>query len=239
MIDRDIAIGPVTGWRVWKPVMFNDGSAFVPRLISNGNTVWPTDDWLKAKCLESKDHVGPQLFCTCGIYARKDVESLERGFFYGEVELAGLVVEGESGYVASYAFPKRLYIRQTNCEGVKATPDDALTRFVTAATFSSFLSAGLSPAPTCTCIGQPDTDLIEAIGLEYGIEVVHTEDQIKCNCTKHCKKEKKDEHRRTEKSDRDTSSETWPPGFSTLSSFTTISTQTPRARKSWFRKLIP
>jgi len=60
-------------------------------------------------------HEAPQVGCTCGIYAAKDIDQLRRiGYcgsgIYGEVYLWGTVVEHRLGWRAQFAYPKTLVL---------------------------------------------------------------------------------------------------------------------------------
>lgn len=71
------------------------------KLVSmNGETVWPTDGWLQAKCgpFTGVAHPGegsPGIACYCGIYAFADIEKMTGAKFYnfdGELGFVGLVL---------------------------------------------------------------------------------------------------------------------------------------------------
>jgi len=60
-------------------------------------------------------HAAPQMDCTCGIYAAKNLDHLrqtgyERYGICGEVYLWGSLVECEFGWRAQFAYPKALYL---------------------------------------------------------------------------------------------------------------------------------
>ena len=64
------------------------------------------------------EHDAPLESCSCGIYAAKDLETLQHvsggGPVVGEVFLWGKVIPGEKGYRAQYAYPKSLYLVSRN-----------------------------------------------------------------------------------------------------------------------------
>jgi len=101
------------------------------------DTIWPTDVELTAGCnrlwtrvrnriawRSEPVHEVPVSRCSCGIYATSDPElAAEYLYLYSEVHqphvvyravglvsLWGSVVEGESGWRASRAYPKRLFL---------------------------------------------------------------------------------------------------------------------------------
>jgi hypothetical protein len=117
---------PVTGWRAWVVRETPEG----PRLGSVlHDLVWPHGRAVLAECRVHEDpfadavgvHPVPGVECNCGFHAARDpVDALSyaRGRdepetvcrVLGEVLLWGHVLETESGWRASHAYPGRLYV---------------------------------------------------------------------------------------------------------------------------------
>ena len=109
-------MGVVLGWRVWRVV--RTGGAL--RLWSAVyDEEWPAEGTFSATCRQGHTHAAPALDCACGVYALRDPEGLRRylvgrddrwvvGRVLGQVELWGEVIEGEFGWRAQYARPRRL-----------------------------------------------------------------------------------------------------------------------------------
>ncbi len=66
-------------------------------------------------------HGAPQAGCSCGIYGLREPDGLRRYLvgrdgpevvcrIVGEVTLWGAVLEGEAGWRAAYAYPRRLFV---------------------------------------------------------------------------------------------------------------------------------
>ena len=117
---------PVVGWRAWvvtqTPVGMRLGSVL-------HDLVWAIDEPALAECRRHEDpfaealdsHPVPGCVCNCGFHAARDPAdalSYLRGRdeadtvcrILGEVALWGQVVETESGWRASHAYPARLYV---------------------------------------------------------------------------------------------------------------------------------
>ncbi len=97
---------PIVGYRVWcwdKKI-----------LRSLNDEAWPPGRALTAKC-RGTDHQSPAKSCTCGIYAAKNYEHMQKIYsveyaVHGEVYLWGKVVEHDLGYRAQCAYPKSLFL---------------------------------------------------------------------------------------------------------------------------------
>lgn len=255
MIEQKTAIAPVIGWRSWQLQWHNDGSEMKPVLYSSNATVWPSDGWLRAECKNGDGHAAPQPYCSCGLYARKDRKTVEQENFYrtvsvfGEVELGGLVIEADGGYVASHASPKKLYVYDGKCPG-DTERGDRLSLSSSATLLHTFVTFSTGGVPECLCI-QPDfIELAKMASDNYGIELEVVERECPCGQHRHGK-DKDDEHRGTEAVYTDPSTGAWTlgtvtavdsGGIATVSLGGAGSTQgaSPSAPdgKSWLRKLF-
>ncbi len=197
---HDLAAAPIRAYRSWqRVVLHNDDGVFGARLQSGyDETIWPAGEWLRAKCASGHEHDAPQLYCTCGIYATKK-EAVSKSLLTGMVELGGLVVEGEHGYVASHAYPVELIASTGGC----ANRDEAIREMHRAPSHDkSWLD--------CRCILAPeklDMDLVREAADAYGVDLVVGESE-ECACSIHCggpKPEGEDnEHREAEANNRNT-----------------------------------
>jgi hypothetical protein len=117
---------PVTGWRAWVVTETPSGLKLASVLH---DLVWPPGRAVVAECRRDDDpfaaaiaaHPVPGAICNCGFHAARDpVDALSyaRGRdgpgtvcrILGEVTLWGHVVETQSGWRASHAYPARLYV---------------------------------------------------------------------------------------------------------------------------------
>ena len=102
-------ISPIVGYRVWNWDAIG--------LWSLNGERWFPDRALASKCPRA-DHEPPTDDCSCGVYAAKNYEHLQRmfstkfveDFVHGEVHLWGKVVEHDLGYRAQFAYPKSLVL---------------------------------------------------------------------------------------------------------------------------------
>jgi len=124
-------VGPLEGWRAWH-VVERDGAL---RLVSPlYRTAWPAREAFAAACRRGLEqgvslyhartrHTAPAGGCGCGIYGSFEpahaVAYMSRFFKHredvvhrviGTVSLWGEVVECESGWRASRAYPRRIYV---------------------------------------------------------------------------------------------------------------------------------
>lgn len=105
-------VSPIVGYRAWH--------WHAKALWSFNGEAWRPGHALTAKCPKA-DHEPPADGCSCGIYAAKDYQHLQRicssqcveAFVHGEVYLWGKVVEHDLGYRAQFAYPKSLVLRST------------------------------------------------------------------------------------------------------------------------------
>lgn len=122
------------GWRAWAVVQQRKRLRLRSIVF---DTVWPAEAELSAGCNRvwtrvrarlpwhsAVEHDVPVPRCSCGIYATNDPElAAEYLYLYSEVHqprvlyravglvsLWGSVVEGESGWRATFAYPKRIFL---------------------------------------------------------------------------------------------------------------------------------
>jgi hypothetical protein len=123
-------VEPMEAWRVWR-VGTQDGHIVLRSLVAR--TLWGPGVSLDAACakgrspwwcpwrLELNDHAAPDFECTCGIYGVRSAAAarwyLDSPAFVspgerviGRVALWGDVVESESGWRASRAYPLELWV---------------------------------------------------------------------------------------------------------------------------------
>ena len=104
------------GWRVWRVVLLGDRLRLWSAVYDEE---WAPGKPFAAECRKGHAHAAPAEDCSCGVYALRDPDGLRRylvgrddpwvvGRVIGEVELWGEVVEGELGWRASYAYPRRI-----------------------------------------------------------------------------------------------------------------------------------
>lgn len=117
---------PVIGWRAWTVVETHAGLRLGSVLH---DLLWPCGRPVVAECRLDEDpfaapvapHPVPGAACNCGFHAARDAAdalSYARGRdepgticrILGEVTLWGHVLQTESGWRASHAYPSRLYV---------------------------------------------------------------------------------------------------------------------------------
>jgi len=114
--EPPLAIEPVIGWRVWCLEAGADGGV---GLVSPMQSVpWVPMQPSRATCyLGTRRHRVPTRGCMCGFYATSSLRRLPAaaiplarggGAVVGSVALWGTVVEHETGYRATFAYPDRL-----------------------------------------------------------------------------------------------------------------------------------
>jgi hypothetical protein len=102
-------ISPIDGYRGW--------NWHAKALWSLNGEAWRPGHALTAQCPRADDEA-PADGCSCGIYAAKDYQHLQKicssecveAFVHGEVYLWGKVVEHDLGYRAQFAYPKSLVL---------------------------------------------------------------------------------------------------------------------------------
>jgi hypothetical protein len=109
---------PLIGWRTW----LIDGGGPEARLRSVVSpTAWPVGEPLIARCPGvTFAHLPPATGCRCGVHAARDVTGAafhaelpsraREPLAIGLVALWGLVIEAESGWRGSAAYPSVLYV---------------------------------------------------------------------------------------------------------------------------------
>jgi hypothetical protein len=150
---RELSV-PVTGWRAWTVVETRAGLRLGSVLH---DLEWPLGRPVVAECRLDEDpfaapmppHPVPGPACTCGFHAARDVAdalSYARGRdepgtvcrILGQVTLWGHVLETESGWRASHAYPARLYVPDGVAEALAAYGVDI-----------SCAECGSPSSPTC------------------------------------------------------------------------------------------
>jgi hypothetical protein len=124
MSEPDFFSEAIIAWRAW---VVNKKRDSVRLRSTSMSTVWEPNAWLEASC--KKQHNPPAKRCGCGIYAVNNFNYLQglkivgpSGVF-GEVWLAGEIVEGTAGYRAARAYPKHIYVPHTKWHWVDALRD--------------------------------------------------------------------------------------------------------------------
>ena len=112
-----LELEPIIGWKGWKV-----GIGKKAFLYSCNGYLWIPGKPNLAGCRITphlKFHQTPDEWCYCGIYATNNsprVDQRIQGLVAGKVALWGRVIEGESGYRASHAYPLTLeYVVCGNC----------------------------------------------------------------------------------------------------------------------------
>jgi len=109
--------GPVLGWRVWRVVLLAGRLRLWSAVYDEE---WTPGEPFAAECRKGHAHAAPEPGCSCGVYALRSPDGLRRylvgrddpwvvGRVLGEVEVWGDVIEGELGWRAAYARPRRIF----------------------------------------------------------------------------------------------------------------------------------
>lgn len=115
------AIEPAVGYRAWR--VGADGLLHSVTM----SAVWEPDKPYEAECGSGREHECPDPKCTCGCYAAATFNRLfSMGYaaggygWYGEgtrqtvivgtVSMWGIIIPGQHGWRAQYAYPKKLLI---------------------------------------------------------------------------------------------------------------------------------
>jgi hypothetical protein len=109
----------VVAWRAWRVVRTPHGC----RLWSVTQSLdWPVGEPVVARCpMDFGAHAAPSAGCRCGIHGARTAQdvtsytahhpaSADRRIAVGLVSLWGDVVEGERGWRASHAYPRRILL---------------------------------------------------------------------------------------------------------------------------------
>lgn len=114
-------IEPIYGWRAWRISRTVDGLRLCSIIYDD---VWTPNEAFTATCQASSHSSGaPDTSCACGVYASRSSGAAKRyatgrndGLFIGRaigiVALWGLVFAGADGWRATFAYPKRLWVRE-------------------------------------------------------------------------------------------------------------------------------
>lgn len=115
--NRSMWYGTMTSYR-WEIVeggisrekaeeLAGDGIMGVPRPPA---TVLPPGlGYEIASNVPSPSHESPDVNCSCGLYAGKELADCPGGDVFGKVKMWGKVIPGERGWRAQYAYPSELY----------------------------------------------------------------------------------------------------------------------------------
>jgi hypothetical protein len=118
-VIRTRSAARAAGWRVWtvqeQPEGVRLGSVIHEAL-------WTPAELARAACSVDAQHGAPGVECNCGFHAVRDPvdafsylhgrnEPRTIARVLGEVSLSGLIVETQTGWRASQAYPLRLYVR--------------------------------------------------------------------------------------------------------------------------------
>lgn len=145
------------GWRAWTVTETADGLRLASVLY---DVLWEPNSPAIAECRHGQEipvHPVPGPACACGLYATRDpVDALSYLVgrdepaticrILGEVALWGHVLETESGWRGSHAYPVRLYVPEGSiAEGLGAY----------GVTVSSATCGGSPSSRTCTAMRSP------------------------------------------------------------------------------------
>lgn len=116
-------IAPFVGW---KGLHANQsGQLFSPQ--NRDDALWPPGAAFEARCSAHPEHQPPDPRCSCGVYAVKSFEALERAGYnwaaeyhdadrgdclavVAEIKLWGRIRRGTIGYKGEFAYPLRVYV---------------------------------------------------------------------------------------------------------------------------------
>ena len=109
-------VTPIDAFRAWAyGAAMAPGVLFPVSFVDATTSPWEgaERDWVISSCradeVEAGTHRSPQMDCTCGFHAVKELETLRQmfgywpGSFLGRVQLAGTIIEHELGYRAERA----------------------------------------------------------------------------------------------------------------------------------------
>lgn len=102
---------PVLAWRSWTLTGRRDGDGLLLRPVTAGSRPWRPREVAQASCRLAWSHEAPNVDCSCGLHATRDLDFLRRTrcpAVIGRVALWGRVIEHEHGYRARFAYPQRL-----------------------------------------------------------------------------------------------------------------------------------
>ena len=102
---------PILAWRSWTLTGRRDGVGLLLRPVTAGSRPWRPLEVAQATCRLAWSHEAPNVDCTCGLHATREVDLLRRTrcpAVLGRVALWGRVIEHEHGYRARFAYPQRI-----------------------------------------------------------------------------------------------------------------------------------
>jgi hypothetical protein len=103
---------PILAWRMW---VMNGGKL---TSVHYSSQPWKPKQRFSAHCFTCKPLPEPR--CTCGVYAKRNIEysfwvnNQRSSCVLGLVYLWGNIVEGDRGYRAQFAYPAKLFIIDNN-----------------------------------------------------------------------------------------------------------------------------
>ena len=107
----EISTEPILAWRSWTLTGRRDGSGLLLRPVTAGSRPWRPREVTQAACRLAWSHEAPNVDCSCGLHATRELDLLRRTrcpAVLGRVALWGRVIEHEHGYRAELAYPQRL-----------------------------------------------------------------------------------------------------------------------------------
>lgn len=125
----------LTGWRVWKIERREKAiqSQNLYSLKGKRLDVWQPEIPMVAECGTGWNHSVPSEFCTCGVYAKDNLNILEDSFnysgIYGQCYGWGRYVRGDKGWRAQYAYPKNFYLTRNYAREVSPDTIDILKQY--------------------------------------------------------------------------------------------------------------
>ncbi len=136
----DILAEPIEGWRTWNLSLDRSADPLLHPARPSPDT-WLPRHPLEARCAASpilslfrRPHDAPNAECTCGIYAARSLESMDRPRpawppppVVGTVSLWGRMVEHELGWRAAFAYPSRLRLVCAMCAWFEPGPGKPVT----------------------------------------------------------------------------------------------------------------
>ncbi len=124
---------PILAWRSWTLTGRRDGGGLLLRPVTAGSRAWRPREIAQAACRLAWSHEAPNVDCSCGLHATREVDLLRRTrcpAVLGRVALWGRVIEHDHGYRAELAYPQRLRLICQFCfwqENVSASHPDVVS----------------------------------------------------------------------------------------------------------------
>ena len=114
--DAPLVAGPVLAWRAWALAGRRGSLRLLP--VAGSRRPWPQRRPVRALCSKAHLHRVPDVRCTCGVHATRELDLL-RGTrspaAVGTVALWGTIVEHVLGYRARLAYPRSLTLVCSAC----------------------------------------------------------------------------------------------------------------------------